>query len=116
MIRKKGLFLILLMVSVMCLSAQNSLFQFSRIDIASGLSNNGVNCIFKDSKGFLWFGTMSGLNRFDGYTFKIFRNDINDSSSISDNSVLKILEGPDNKLWVYFRVGFNIYDPVTEKS
>ena len=115
MIRKKGLLLILLSFCVIYLSAQNSLFQFSRIDIANGLSNNGVNCIFKDSKGFLWFGTMSGLNRFDGYTFKIFRNDLNDSSSISDNSVVKILEGPDNKLWVYFRVGFNIYDPITEK-
>src|SRR5579871_3552188 len=115
MILRKGLLLFLLLTLATYLPAQNTLFQFSRIDIARGLSNNGVNCVFKDSKGFLWFGTQSGLNRFDGYTFKVFRNDLNDSTSISDNSVIKILEGPDDKLWVYFRVGFNIYDPVTER-
>src|SRR5882672_2259710 len=59
--------------------AQYDKYRFSRLDISHGLSNNEVTCIFKDHRGFLWFGTMSGLNRWDGYTFKIFRNDLRDS-------------------------------------
>ncbi|HVM89482.1 MAG TPA: two-component regulator propeller domain-containing protein [Puia sp.] len=111
---EKGLLLMFLM-QVNILLAQNSLYQFSRIDISQGLSHNSVNCIFKDSRGFFWFGTMSGLNRFDGYNFKTFRHDINNESSIGDDFVARVLEAPDNKLWIYFRAGMNIYDPVTEK-
>jgi hypothetical protein len=43
------------------------------LDINNGLSHNQVNCIYKDSKGFMWFGTIAGLNRYDGYTFKVFK-------------------------------------------
>lgn len=61
------------------LKAQNDQFQFSRLDINNGLSHNQVNSILKDSKGFMWFGTLSGLNRYDGYKFKIFKHSSSDT-------------------------------------
>ena len=49
-------------------------FMFKHIEVADGLSNNSVYAILKDKDGFMWFGTNSGLNRFDGYTFKVYRH------------------------------------------
>jgi signal transduction histidine kinase/ligand-binding sensor domain-containing protein/DNA-binding response OmpR family regulator len=111
---------ILILLLIICLirinsEGQKTNFQFSRLDISKGLSNNQVNSFFKDQKGFLWIGTMSGLNRYDGYEFKVFRHDLHDTNTISDNFILGIMEGPEGKLWVQTRSGFNIYDPVTEK-
>jgi len=95
--------------------AQYDKYRFSRLDISQGLSNNEVTCILKDYKGFVWLGTMSGLNRWDGNTFKVFRHDLRDTGSLSDDFVSQVLEGPGHTLWIATRKGFNIYDPLTEK-
>ena len=95
--------------------AQNNQFQFSHLNISNGLSHNDVTCIFKDNKGFMWFGTLSGLNRYDGYKFKIFKHMVSDTTSLDDDYIVSISDGPDNKLWVETRGGYNIYDPATEK-
>lgn len=58
---------------------------------------------------------MSGLNRYDGYHFKIFRHDPRDSGSLSDDYISAILEGPDNRLWIQTNLGFNIFNPLTER-
>ncbi|MGN6493906.1 MAG: hybrid sensor histidine kinase/response regulator transcription factor [Agriterribacter sp.] len=97
------------------ISAQEFHYQFRRLDLRNGLSHNQVNAIYRDSKGFMWFGTMSGLNRFDGYDFKIFKHDLRDSTSLSDNYIDRIYELPERKLWITTRNGNNIYDPFTEK-
>src|SRR5690349_3637844 len=97
------------------LLAQSSSYRFSQLDVSAGLSHNQVNCIYKDQTGFMWFGTMSGLNRYDGYTFKIFKHNLNDSLSLNDDYIIKIFEGPQNKMVVQTRSGLNIYDPVTAK-
>ncbi|MDO6430308.1 two-component regulator propeller domain-containing protein [Flavitalea sp. BT771] len=90
-------------------------YPFSRLDIRDGLSNNHVNDIFKDSRGYLWFGTNSGLNRYDGYSFRIFRHDEADPSSLTDDHVGRIFQGPEDKLYVSTATGgLNIYDPSTE--
>lgn len=94
---------------------QNNRYQFSHLDINNGLSNNQINCIYKDHDGFMWFGTTSGLNRYDGYKFRVFKNNYKDSNSISDNYILRIFEGPGHKMWVYTHNNFSIYDPATEK-
>jgi signal transduction histidine kinase/ligand-binding sensor domain-containing protein/DNA-binding response OmpR family regulator len=91
-------------------------YPFSHLDVANGLSHNQVNCIIKDAKGFMWFGTASGLNRYDGYTFKVFRHKENDSTSINDDLIVKIQEGPHNKFLVDTRSGQHIFDPVVEKA
>jgi signal transduction histidine kinase/ligand-binding sensor domain-containing protein/DNA-binding response OmpR family regulator len=108
---------LLLITCLNCLfvAGQNTNFQFSHIDISSGLSNNQVISIFKDQKGFLWIGTMSGLNRYDGYQIKIFRHNLKDTTSISDDFISGIKECPGGKLWIESRGGVNIYDPATEK-
>jgi signal transduction histidine kinase/ligand-binding sensor domain-containing protein/DNA-binding response OmpR family regulator len=90
-------------------------YNFSNIDINKGLSHNQVNAILKDQTGFIWIGTLAGLNRYDGYNFKIFKHGINDTTSLSDDYIVNISEGPHQSLWISTRNGFNIYNPVTEK-
>ena len=95
--------------------AQYNQYQFSHLDINNGLPHNDVNCFYKDAKGFLWLGTMGGLARYDGYSFKVYRHRIKNKSTISDSDVRTITEGPDEKLWIETRAGMDIYDPVTEQ-
>src|SRR5262249_22024805 len=96
------------------LYAQKSIYQFSHLDISNGLSNNRVNCIFKDANGFVWFGTVSGLNRYDGYQFKIFKHEPGDRKSLVDNNIERIEEGPDKSMWVYTHSGVSVYNSDTE--
>lgn len=63
----------------------------------------------------MWFGTRNGLNRFDGYKFRTFRNNLSDLSSIGSNSILSLFEDANEKLWIGTYKGISIYDPVTEK-
>lgn len=89
-------------------------YPFAKLSDQDGLSNNHVNVIFKDRQGFVWFGTNSGVNRYDGYTFKIFRHDDSDSTSLMDNMVEGIFQGPEDKLYIITAGGgINVYDPVT---
>jgi signal transduction histidine kinase/ligand-binding sensor domain-containing protein/CheY-like chemotaxis protein len=94
---------------------QSERYNFSKLDIFSGLSHNQVSTILKDADGFLWFGTLSGLNRYDGYSFKVFNKKYNDSSSLYDNSILSLYELPDRKMWVVTGAGPLIYNSQTEK-
>ncbi|THU40225.1 response regulator [Niastella caeni] len=94
---------------------QQKTYHFAHLDFNQGLSNNQISCIYKDTRGFMWFGTMSGLNRYDGYAFKTFRHSIKDTQSIYDDFISKIVTGPEEKLWVLTKMGYNIFDPSTEK-
>ena len=94
--------------------AQNNLF-FSKITTNEGLSQNYVQSIFQDTRGFLWFATGDGLNRFDGNKIKIFRNKKNDRGSISDNIIHSIFEDSDSSLWIGTNKGLNKYNYHTEK-
>lgn len=82
------------------------------LGIDQGLSNNGVTSIFQDHNGFMWFGTFDGLNRYDGYSFKIFRHILNDTTSLNANHVRVIAEDASHQLWVGSGKGLNIYNPV----
>ncbi|HVU55444.1 MAG TPA: two-component regulator propeller domain-containing protein [Puia sp.] len=82
------------------------------LGIDQGLSNNSVNSIFKDHSGLMWFGTYDGLNRYDGYDFKIFRHKSGDSTSIVNNWVGALGEDSLYRLWVGTANGVSIYDPV----
>jgi signal transduction histidine kinase/ligand-binding sensor domain-containing protein/DNA-binding response OmpR family regulator len=101
---------------LLCFSvfAQQDQIQFSRLEISRGLSHNQVNAILKDTRGFMWFATLSGLNRYDGYEFKVFKHDPRDSTSLTDDFVTAIYQLPDNKLYLQTRSGPNVYDPKTE--
>jgi ligand-binding sensor domain-containing protein/signal transduction histidine kinase/DNA-binding response OmpR family regulator len=80
--------------------------------IEQGLSQSTVFTIYQDSQGYLWFGTRGGgLNRFDGYEFKVFRSNSYDPSSISDNEVISLFEDSKGNFWVGTRYGgVNLYD------
>lgn len=95
--------------------AQPDRYRFSRLDANNGLSHNQVKSFYKDRQGFLWIGTISGLNRFDGYQFKVFRNDPRNPESIINDDINRMFEDPDGKMWISTWSGLDIYDPVTEK-
>ena len=103
-----------LLVLSLSLFAQSE-YNFSKLDTYTGLSHNQVNAILKDPDGFLWFGTMAGLNRYDGYSFKVFRRQPNDSSSLYNNSIYSLYELPNGKMWVTTGTLPCIYDSYTEK-
>ena len=63
---------------------------FKHLTADDGLSHNSVYAIHQDRRGFLWFGTQDGLNRYDGYNFKVYKNEIGDSTSIDNNWITKI--------------------------
>ena len=89
---------------------------FNHLTVENGLSNNDVNTLIQDKYGFIWFGTDDGLNRYDGYSFKIFRHAPNDSNSISDNSIWALTEDKKGNIWVGTKAGIlNKYDPTLEK-
>jgi len=94
---------------------QERQYHFLHLDIKNGLSHNQISAIYKDKKGFMWFGTQEGLNKYDGYTFKVFRHDAANPSSLSDDRINNLYEGPGGKLWIDARYIYNIYDPATEK-
>lgn len=89
--------------------------KLSYLGIEDGLSNNIVTEIFSDHNGFMWFGTYDGLNRYDGYEFKVFRNVIGDSNSITSNSINKIDEDYQHNLWIGGQRDVSIFNPVTAK-
>lgn len=101
--------------SVLSVSAQPKNFQFRQLNVNDGLSHNQVTCFLKDRRGFLWIGTASGLNRFDGYSLDIYRNDSQDSTSLPDNSILNLFEAPDGSMGVITADGLSLYDPEIEK-
>jgi two-component system, sensor histidine kinase ChiS len=89
---------------------------FTTLTKENGLSQNSIYCIIQDKKGFLWIGTEDGLNRYDGYQFKIFRNNKSDPNSLSYNYVRSIFEDFDGNLWIGTNGGgLNKYDPKTER-
>jgi len=97
--------------------AQLSNFVFENIGIKEGLSQSQINVIYQDKKGFIWFGTQDGLNRYDGYNFKIFRPDFeNPEKSINIGYILNIQEDNFGNILIgTLAGGLNIYDPVNEK-
>ncbi len=90
--------------------------RFNHLTTENGLSNNNVFDILQDKSGFLWFATDDGLNRFDGYDFKIFRHEPENPNSLSDNSVWFLREDKKGKIWIGTKNGWlNRFDPTTEK-
>lgn len=84
---------------------QEERLAFRHLTVADGLSQNTVQALLQDRRGFLWIGTKDGLNRHDGYTFLVFRHEPTDSSSLSDSNVTALLEDADGRLWVGTRRG-----------
>ncbi|MFT3903026.1 MAG: two-component regulator propeller domain-containing protein [Niabella sp.] len=89
-------------------------YYFTHYQVEDGLSNNSVKCSLQDEQGFMWFGTRDGLNRFDGVSFKIFRNLPEDSTSIGCNAIVSLYEDDKKRLWVATEKGLFCYDRTKE--
>ncbi len=90
-------------------------YQFQTIDINDGLSLNSVMTIVKDREGFMWFGTEDGLNRYDGVSFKHFRHDPMDASSLNSSSIISSMIDSRGDLWIgTYAAGLNKYVAETE--
>jgi ligand-binding sensor domain-containing protein len=89
-------------------------YLFKTLEARDGLTSSQVNCILKDSRGYMWFGTPAGLYRFDGYTFRNFQSDSQNGSSLSDSYINSIQETLDGNLLIETASGYCIYHPQTE--
>lgn len=105
----KRCLLVFLFVVFTLLSYSQKDIKFERISIEQGLSQSTVTCVFKDSRGFMWFGTEDGLNLYDGYEFKIFKPIPGDSTSISNNTIRVIYEDSNGDVWIGTNVGLDKY-------
>jgi signal transduction histidine kinase/ligand-binding sensor domain-containing protein/DNA-binding response OmpR family regulator len=91
-------------------------YYFDRITTAQGLSQSTVKVIFQDSRGFMWFGTADGLNRYDGYEFRRFRHQANNPSSLCGNDIMALCEDRAGNIWIGTRsAGICWFDPKTEQ-
>jgi len=89
--------------------------QFQQLNVEDGLSHNHITAIVKDKRGFLWFGTPTGLSRYDGHEVKVFRHVTSQPHSIGDSDILGLFIGPRERLWVKTKLGMNIYDDRREQ-
>lgn len=96
-------------------SSGNGKLHFNNLSTGQGLSNKMVLCTVQDTTGFMWFGTAEGLNRYDGYEFRVFRHIPADTSSVSSSWINCLHITRSGELWVGTEKGLNIYDPVRER-
>lgn len=114
MLRKNLSFLFAVLLFIASIRGQSNV-SFSHLTIENGLSQSSVTCIFQDKDGFMWFGTQDGLNRYDGYNIKVFKNKSSDSTSISDNFIFTIFEDSSGTLFFETQSGkINKYNPGSE--
>ena len=107
-----------LMGLALCLPAPDASalesISFSRLSVSDGLAQSTVTDILQDREGYIWIGTLDGLQRYDGYQFKLFKNDPRNPASLSDNVVSALFQDSRGQLWVgTLQGGLNRYNPAT---
>lgn len=113
----KHLKLILSILFIFCLTrtyADDSNYLFRHYQVENGLSDNMATCCVQDRKGYIWIGTRDGLNRFDGYTFKVFRNDPDETETLGSNWITCLGCDMNGDLWVGTLSGLYQYDDEKE--
>lgn len=115
-----SLFCVLLILSIQHMLAQDLKniqddFKFQHFTSANGLSQRSVMAILQDKKGYLWFGTRDGLNKFDGNKFIVYKHILSDPESLSNNNIHSIYEDSYGNLWIGTQIGLNKYNPKTDK-
>ena len=89
--------------------------KFTHLTTKDGLSQGYVVDILQDRRGFMWFATRDGLNRYDGHTFVVYKHDPNDPGSLSSSFIQDLMEDDHGYLWVATNNGVNRFDPTTER-
>ena len=110
-------FVCLLIVAAMCLAAhpldvfpQTPELKFTYLTREQGLSSSSVISIIQDYKGYMWFGTVDGLNRYDGYQMTVYKNNSGNPFSLSNNYINQLLEDKKHRIWIATNYGLNVYD------
>jgi len=102
-------------ITILNAQAQNLRIKFDNISLEDGLTQSSVYCILQDSKGFMWFGTLDGLNRYDGYAIMRYRNNPQDTTSIPENSINTLFEDSKGVLWIGTRgKGMSRYNQIKD--
>ena len=110
-------FLILVCVLAGSVCAQTTVMRFDHINSEQGLSHNTVSAILQDSSGYMWFGTVDGLNRFDGYQCQVFKHNSQDPQSLPGNFIHSLLEDRQGNLWIGTRgAGLAVLTPEGRKT
>ncbi len=87
---------------------------FVHYSVEQGLSQSSVFTSLQDHFGFMWFGTQDGLNRFDGYSFRVYRAHLGDTTALVGNSIAALYEGRSGQLWVQTNNGLCLYNRAKE--
>ena len=95
--------------------ASKAATRFDRLSLEDGLSQTTIRSTLQDKKGFLWIATGDGLNRYDGYSVKVFRHRSDDPDSVSHNAVSTLFEDSKGRLWVGTYGGLNRFDAKHER-
>ncbi|GAA0407610.1 two-component regulator propeller domain-containing protein [Massilia aurea] len=112
------LLLMLLALTALCAplaraAAPEPTLRFEHLSVQHGLAQESVLSILQDADGFMWFGTQSGLSRYDGYRFVNYRTEIGNPRSLASNWVRAMLLDRQGRMWVGTDGGLNRYDPAT---
>lgn len=111
-----NLFTILLSCLVISITyTQPNAIKLEDLSSENSLPSLRISSLIEDRKGFIWIGTDAGLARFDGYRYKIYTNDPNDSTSLNSNQINHIYLDREGILWIATRFGFNKYEKATDK-
>ena len=112
--RIPALIILLITVSTLTFGQQNK-FAFKHLSGADGLFDASVNSIVQDRKGFIWFATNDGLNRYDGGEFRVYKNIPGDTLTLSGNKDESIYLDPEGKLWACTTNGLCLYNRKQDK-
>lgn len=115
---KRGLKCLIILLNAITLSlySQTEHYRFNHLTLKEGLPHTLIFSIHQTSNGFIWLGTNNGLARYDGYNFKLYQPNPNNSNSIAHKAVLRIIEDNEGKLWLNLQTNIiDVFDPKTEK-
>ena len=96
------------------LNGLNSEYRFAHKGVADGLSPGPINDFLKEKDGFLWIATNSGLNRYDGYEFRLFSPKSSNLAAIQSRNFRRLFSDPLGNIWCVTPEGINIFDPITQ--
>ncbi len=97
-------------LSTVCYS---QISHFKHITSSDGISQSEVYSFLEDSRGFMWFGTVDGLNQYDGYSITIYNTDRTNPNSLSNNTIRSLAEDNLKRIWIGTDDGLSLYDPKT---
>lgn len=110
MTHKHYFVLLLLLLNQFVYAAAKDEMHFSHLSVEHGLSQLSVLHIFQDADGYLWFGTRNGANQYNGYEFRVYQNEVNNESTLSDNNIRGFAQDEAKNIWIATSYGVNVID------